>query len=143
MPGAAGSGLPGGEAAPLVSIPPRSPAGNYTQIKNVSKSHFSSSQVWAETCDPALAGTEPPCSTAAAARGRTGSCTPTPHPTAGPSRPCSSSPPSSSSSTAPCRRVVPGPGLVPPHWCPAGLRAAKGAGPCARDALDSQFIPFP
>lgn len=37
---AAGTRLPGGEAAPLVSILPRSPADNYTQIKNVSKSNF-------------------------------------------------------------------------------------------------------
>lgn len=41
-------------AALLVSILPRSPAGNYREIKNVSESNFSSSQVWAETCDPVL-----------------------------------------------------------------------------------------
>lgn len=41
-------------AALLVSILPRSPAGNYREIKNGSESNFSSSQVWAETCDPML-----------------------------------------------------------------------------------------
>lgn len=57
---------PSGEAAPLVSILPRSPAGNYTQIKNVSKSNFSSSQVWAETCDLLLRRRKEPCSSVAA-----------------------------------------------------------------------------
>lgn len=77
---AAGAGLPGGETAPLVSILPGSSAGNYTQIKNVSKSNFSSSQVWAETCDLVPRGRKEPRSLRSILRpgGKAGCCTPQP-----------------------------------------------------------------
>lgn len=132
-------------AALLVSILPRSPAGNYREIKNVSKSNFSSSQVWAETCDPVFTETTEPSLQLARGVESVGCCMQAAPHSPAPRHPRRGAGAARLHPQPPLPLPLRATGPSPPMVAPSRLqRAAKEARSwCKRHARCSEFVPFP